>query len=94
MSSERVREVCGVSGSKSPAHLPRKLAPWSKCHKTGWGGRNVEIWNEPKFLRGRPPEPSARSLKPARKKLSLTGVDAEYIRKSRGVASQGLLCRL
>ena len=47
-----------------------------------------------KFLRDRPPGPSARSLKPARKKLSLAGVDAEYIRKSRGAASLGLLCRL
>ena len=47
-----------------------------------------------KFLRGRPPGPSARSLKPARKKLSLAGVDAEYIHKGRGAASLGLLCRL
>ena len=90
----RVRVMCGVNGSKGVAHLRRKFAPWNKKHKTALGGRNLEIWTMSKFLRGRPPGPSPRSLKPARKKLSLAAVDAEYIRKSRGAASLGLLCRL
>ena len=86
--------MCGVNSSKGVAHLRRKFAPWNKKHKTALGGRNLEIWTMSKFLHGRPPGSSARSLKPARKKLSLAGVDAEYIHKSRGAASLGLLCRL
>ena len=73
---------------------PSQTCVGLKKHKTASGGRNLEIWTMSEFLRGRPPGPSPRSLKPARKKLSLAGVDAEYIRKSRGAASLGLLCRL
>ena len=92
--AERVHMMCGVHGSRGVAHLRQKFAPWNKKHKTASGGQNLETWTMSKFLHGRPPGPSAHSLKPARKEFSLPGVNVECARTSRGAASLGLLCRL
>ena len=39
--AERVVMMCGGMCVRVDLHLPRKLAPWSKCHTTGRGGKTL-----------------------------------------------------